>query len=80
MLLKRLSIKANFKRNTCGNNTCGNPSAKGFLGWKNRNSLLKSYTNPYYTIYFKSYYQYFLQALTPAPTFTLLVIWLVERR
>ena len=38
------------------------------LSWKNRNSLLKNYTNPYYTVYFKSYYQYFLQALTPAST------------
>ena len=28
-------------------------------------------TNPYYTVYFKSYYQYFLQTLTPAPSFTL---------
>ena len=40
-------------------------------------SLLKSYTNPYYTVYFLSYYQYFLRALTPAPTFTLKLLVII---
>ena len=32
---------------------------------------LKSYTNPYYIVYFKSYYQHFLHSLTLASTFIL---------
>ena len=31
----------------------------------------KTKLNPYYTVYFKSYYQLLLQTLTPAPTFKL---------
>ena len=39
----------------------------------------RGYTNPSYTVYFKSYYQYFLQALTPSPTFTLKLLVFIPK-